>query len=90
VSRKNKNFRAWQHRNPNGTPKEAWDAAWKSQGSKAYSLRIQALQDEIKDLQMADPHLEFISRVQDAGLHEDWNDFCDMLAAQESLAKLES
>jgi hypothetical protein len=39
----------------------------------------------VYDLQLADPNLEFISQVQVAGLHEEWNDFLDLLiAAQEA------
>ena len=41
------------------------------------------LKDEIRELQMFDPHLEFISRVQDVGLQQEWNDFCDRLVALE-------
>jgi len=50
VSRKNKNYRAWLHQNPNGTPKEAWDAGWASQQGKAYSLRIQELETRIAEM----------------------------------------
>lgn len=31
------------------------------------------------ELQISDPHLEFISRVQDAGLHEEWDAFIQTL-----------
>ncbi|MBU8921804.1 MAG: hypothetical protein KOO63_08290 [Bacteroidales bacterium] len=41
------------------------------------------LRDTIYDLQMADPHLEFISRVQDVGMHHDWDDFMDALTTLE-------
>jgi hypothetical protein len=64
-----------------------------------YSNQLDALEEKNKvlqaefgealktvyDLQLADPHLEFISQVQDAGLHEEWNEFLDLLkAAQEA------
>ena len=51
MSRKNKNYRAWLHQNPNGTPKEAWDAGWASQQGKAYSLRIQELETRIAEME---------------------------------------
>ena len=45
MSRKNKTLRAWKHQNPDGTLQQAWDAAWKAQGSRAYSLVIKELRD---------------------------------------------
>ena len=41
--------------------------------------QIESLRNTIYELQMADSLLEFISRVQDAGLHEEWGDFVDAL-----------
>jgi hypothetical protein len=129
MSRKNKTLRAWQHQNPNGTLQEAWDTAWKAQGSRAYSLLLKELRDlnsrlqqdinnrdkrikeltgvnkylldeniahnsticelgeTVYDLSMADPHLEFISQVQDLGLHQEWNDFIDLMAKHREPAK---
>ena len=46
MSRKNKTLRAFLHNTPNATLQDAWDAAWKAQGSKAYSLRIHELEAE--------------------------------------------
>ena len=45
--------------------------------------RLEAQQDAIYDLQMSDPHLEFISRVQDAGMHHDWDEFMATLTMLE-------
>ena len=41
--------------------------------------RAEELETTIYDLQMADSHLEFISRVQDAGLHHEWDNFMEAL-----------
>lgn len=41
--------------------------------------RLSALEDAVYKLQMNDTHLEFISRVQDVGMHHDWNEFMDTL-----------
>jgi len=41
--------------------------------------KIEELESAIYDLQMSDSHLEFISRVQDAGMHHDWDEFMDTL-----------
>ena len=53
MSRKNKNFRAWEHQNPNSTAKEAWDAAWASQQGKAYSLIINKLEAKLASYEAA-------------------------------------
>lgn len=44
------------------------------------------LQDAVYDLQMADTHLAFIEKVQDCGLHAEWNAFVDLVAATEKEA----
>lgn len=50
--------------------------------------RIEELEQTIFDLQMADSHLEFISRIQDVGMHHDWDEFMDTLIhAEENLNK---
>lgn len=54
MSRKNKNFRAWKHQNPDGTVEDAWDAAWASQQGKAYSLRIKELEDKLAEFEFQD------------------------------------
>jgi hypothetical protein len=46
MSRKNKTLRAFLHQNSEPTIQQAWDAAWKAQGDKAYSLKIQGLESE--------------------------------------------
>ena len=51
MSRKNHNYRAWAHQNPRGTTYEAWNAAWKSQQGKAYSLKIESLKDRVTELE---------------------------------------
>jgi len=48
MSRKNKTLRAFLHQNPNPTTQEIWNAAWKAQGNKAYSLKIQQLEATIE------------------------------------------
>jgi hypothetical protein len=50
MSRKNKTLRAVLHQNPNATIQEVFDAAWKAQGNKAYSLRIAELEAEVAAL----------------------------------------
>ena len=45
MSRKNKNFRAWEYQNPGEqSTKAAWDAAWKSKQDAAHSQTIQHLE----------------------------------------------
>ena len=51
MSRKNKTLRAFLHQNPNPTTQEIWNAAWKAQGNKAYSLKIQQLEATIERIE---------------------------------------
>jgi len=46
MSRKNKNFRAFIHQNPDANVQDAWDAAWKNRQDKFRSLTMQDLQEE--------------------------------------------
>ena len=50
MSRKANNFRAWQFQNPNGTVKDAWNAAWEGQNALQYSRKIQRLEDEVRGM----------------------------------------
>ena len=50
---------------------------------KAANEKIERFETAVYDLQMADSHLEFISRVQDAGLHHEWDEFMDALVHAE-------
>ena len=50
--------------------------------------RIKEFETAIYDLQMADPHLEFISRVQDAGLHHEWDNFTGLLKSMEKAGRV--
>ena len=45
----------------------------------AMAKKLQAGKETIFDLQMSDTLLEFISQVQDAGLHAEWIEFTDKL-----------
>ena len=62
MSRKANNFRAWQFQNPNGTVKDAWNAAWEGQNALQYSRTIQRLEADVNAMKgIANTRAEIIA-----------------------------
>lgn len=47
MGKRAQNYRAWRYQNPNGTPEQAWNAAWDSHSANQYSRTMQRLGDEL-------------------------------------------
>lgn len=82
MSRKNKNWRAFVHQNPDPTPKQAWDAAWANQQSIFHARSMRELGEQVDALREALD--QALTSMQDSGYQ---NDHVVIRAGREAMAK---